>query len=219
MKKVFSFIVTLLLITASFAQSDKYTKAMEALVPSIDTTRSYDGLITLANSFERIANAEKTQWLPFYYAALANLNATYTFTMDGSFGDKTADIDPLADKAEALLNMADELNKNNSEIWCVKKMLASARMMANPMARYQEYGPVASAALETAKKLNPENPRVYILEGQDLFYTPEQYGGDKQEAKKKFETASSKFDTYKPESNIHPNWGLGQTKYFLSQIK
>lgn len=219
MKKFFSFIITSLLVTASFAQSDKYSKAMEALVPSIDTTRSYDGLITLANSFERIANAEKTQWLPFYYAALANLNATYSFTMDGSFGDKTADIDPLADKAEALLNKADELNKNNSEIWCVKKMLASARMMANPMARYQEYGPVASAALETAKKLNPENPRVYILEGQDLFYTPEQFGGDKQEAKKRFETAATKFDTYKPESNIHPNWGLGQTKYFLSQIK
>jgi hypothetical protein len=219
MKNVFSFIVASLLVTASFAQSDKYSKAMEALVPSIDTTRSYDGLITLANSFERIANAEKTQWLPFYYAALANLNATYSFTMDGSFGDKTADIDPLADKAEALLNKADELNKNNSEIWCVKKMLASARMMANPMARYQEYGPVASAALETAKKLNPENPRVYILEGQDLFYTPEQFGGDKQEAKKRFETAATKFDTYKPESNIHPNWGLGQTKYFLSQIK
>ncbi len=219
MKKVFSFIITSLLVTASFAQSDKYSKAMEALVPSIDTTRSYDGLITLANSFERIANAEKTQWLPFYYAALANLNATYSFTMDGSFGDKTADIDPLADKAEALLNKADELNKNNSEIWCVKKMLASARMMANPMARYQEYGPVASAALETAKKLNPENPRVYILEGQDLFYTPEQFGGDKQEAKKRFETAATKFDSYKPESNIHPNWGLGQTKYFLSQIK
>ena len=219
MKNVFSFIVVSLLVTASFAQSDKYSKAMEALVPSIDTTRSYDGLITLANSFERIANAEKTQWLPFYYAALANLNATYSFTMDGSFGDKTADIDPLADKAEALLNKADELNKNNSEIWCVKKMLASARMMANPMARYQEYGPVASAALETAKKLNPENPRVYILEGQDLFYTPEQFGGDKQEAKKRFETAATKFDTYKPESNIHPNWGLGQTKYFLSQIK
>ena len=219
MKNVFSFIVASLLVTASFAQSDKYSKAMEALVPSIDTTRSYDGLITLANSFERIANAEKTQWLPFYYAALANLNATYSFTMDGSFGDKTADIDPLADKAEALLNKADELNKNNSEIWCVKKMLASARMMANPMARYQEYGPVASAALETAKKLNPENPRVYILEGQDLFYTPEQFGGDKQEAKKRFETAATKFDSYKPESNIHPNWGLGQTKYFLSQIK
>lgn len=219
MKKFFSFIITSLLVTASFAQSDKYSKAMEALVPSIDTTRSYDGLITLANSFERIANAEKTQWLPFYYAALANLNATYSFTMDGSFGDKTADIDPLADKAEALLNKADELNKNNSEIWCVKKMLASARMMANPMARYQEYGPVASAALETAKKLNPENPRVYILEGQDLFYTPEQFGGDKQEAKKRFETAATKFDSYKPESNIHPNWGLGQTKYFLSQIK
>lgn len=59
MKNVFSFIVASLLVTASFAQSDKYSKAMEALVPSIDTTRSYDGLITLANSFERIQMRKK----------------------------------------------------------------------------------------------------------------------------------------------------------------
>ncbi len=219
MKKSLSLIVASLMLTVTFAQSEKYTKAMEALVPVIDTSRDHAALIDLSNSFERIANAEKTQWLPFYYAALANINAGYSFTMDGGFGDKSADIDPLADKAEELLNKAETLSKDNSEIWVVKKMLASVRMMGNPMARFQEYGPIATAALETAKKLNADNPRVYLLEGQDLFFTPEQFGGDKQEAKKRFETTISKFEIHKAESRVHPNWGLGQAKYFLSEIK
>ena len=99
MKKILSLLVVSLLMTATFAQSEKYTKAMEALVPAVDTIRSHDALITLSNSFERIAIAEKTQWLPFYYAALTTINAAYTFSMDGGFGDKSGDIDPLADKA------------------------------------------------------------------------------------------------------------------------
>lgn len=219
MKKFLTFIIALLAVTAGFAQNEKYTKAMEALVPSVDTTKNREELTSLANSFERIANAEKTQWLPYYYAALAYVNAGYTYAMDGSFGDKSSDIDPLADKAEQLLNKADELNKDNTEVWVVKKMLASLRLMANPMVRYMEYGAKATAALNMAKKLNEENPRIYLLEGQDLFFTPEQFGGDKEEAKKRFEMAISKFSAYKPESNIHPNWGLRATNYFMSQAK
>lgn len=219
MKKFIPFFISLLMVSTSYAQSEKYMKAMEPLVAAFDTTMNRDELAALANSFERIAAAEKTQWLPFYYAALANVNAGNTYAMDGGFGDKSSDVDPYADKAEKLLNQASDLNKDNSEIWVVKKMLASLRLMGNPMARYQEYGPVAATALETAKKLNPENPRVYLLEGQDLFFTPEQFGGDKVEAKKRFETALTKFQTIKPASSIEPQWGLRSTNYFLSQAK
>jgi hypothetical protein len=219
MKRMTITMAVSLFTAVSFAQTEKYTKAMEAIVPSVDTTRSREALVALSNSFERIANAEKTQWLPFYYAALTQISAAYTFAMDGGFGDKTADIDPMADKAEDLLKNAEALSKDNSEIWCVRKMLASVRMMGNPMVRYQEYGAKATAALETAKKLNADNPRVYMLEGQDLFFTPEEFGGDKQEAKKRFETAIEKFKAQKPESSIHPVWGMGQTMYFHSQIK
>jgi hypothetical protein len=218
MKKVFFLLLASSMMTGAIAQSEKYMKAMESLVVAVDTTRSIVGLTDLANSFERIANAEKTQWLPFYYAALATANAAYSYS-DGTFGDKSVVIDPLADKAETFLTKAEEFSKDNSEIWLVKKMIASVRMMANPMARYQEYSPVATAALETAKKLNPGNPRVYLQEGQDLYFTPEQFGGSKEEAKKRFEETVSKFSTFKPESGIHPNWGLGTAKYFLSQIK
>jgi hypothetical protein len=218
MKKTIFILMTLLLGTSVFAQGDiapneKYVKAMEALVPAVDTTHSIEGLTDLANSFERIANAEKTQWLPFYYAALCNINmANMYFQMQQA--DK---IDPLMDKAEPMLNKAEELEKNNAEIFCLKKMFNTGKMMADPMNRYMTFGPAAAEALETAKGLNPENPRVYLLEGIDKFYTPEQYGGSKTEGKKLFEEAIKKFETFKPASSIHPSWGLGQAKYFMTQ--
>jgi hypothetical protein len=221
MKKFFFLAFTILIAYASFAQSEKYTKAMEPKVAAVDTTRTADGLKDLTNTFERIGDAEKTQWLPYYYAALTQINSGYMLmqnknVMDGGLGSV---IDPIADKAESLLNKAEALSKNNSEIFVVKKMIASLRMMADPMSRYMTYGPQAAQALETAKKLNPNNPRIYYLEGQDKLYTPEQFGGSKTEAKKLFEVALEKYSTFKPESSLHPQWGRGTTEYFLTQAQ
>lgn len=217
MKKQFLLAAAFFIAITSFSQNEKFTKAMEQLVPAVDTTRSLDGLNNLANSFQRIADAEKNQWLPYYYAALANVSAAYMIGM-GQMGmaDKT---DPLADKAETLLNKAAELSKDNSEIYCVKKMIATLRLMGDPQNRYMTYGPAAEEALATAKSLNPSNPRVTLLEAQDKLFTPEQYGGSKEEAKKLFEEAIKKYETYKPETNIHPSWGLIRTQYFLAGIK
>ncbi len=215
MKRIMLSLAIAVVCLAANAQSERYKAAMEKLVPAIDTTRSIAGLTELANSFQRIAEAEKTQWLPYYYAALANVNSANVLFTTG----QTEQIDPLTDKAAPLLAKAEELQKDNSEIFCLKKMLNTAKMMADPQNRYMTYGPVAAEALAKAKQLNPENPRVYLLEGQDLFFTPEQFGGDKQEAKKRFEESLKKFESYKPEDSISPNWGKGQAGYFLSQIK
>ena len=212
MKKISLVLIALLMAISVFAQSEKYVKAMEALVSAVDTTHSQDGLTELANSFERIATAEKTQWLPFYYAALCNINKANMYYQ----AQEVDKIDPLMDKAEPMLTKAEELEKNNSEIFCLKKMLNTGKMMADPMNRYMTYGPAATEALETAEGLNPENPRVYLLKGIDKFYTPEQFGGSKTEAKKLFEEANKKFEAFKPASSIHPSWGMGQVKYFLT---
>lgn len=204
---------TALLAFRAGAQSEKFVKAMENLVPAVDTTHSIDGLASLANSFERIANAEKTQWLPYYYAALCHISqANMFYSMQ-----QTDKIDPLMDKAEPFLKKAAELAPGNSEVSCLTKMFNTGKMMADPMNRYMTYGPVAAAALEEAKKLNPENPRVYLLEGIDKFYTPEQFGGSKEEGKKLFNLALEKFKTFKPASSIDPSWGIHQVEYFLSQ--
>lgn len=220
MKKQIFLLMLLFAGATSFAQNEKYVKAMEPKVAALDTSHNTEVLKDLANSFERIADAEKTQWLPYYYAALAHVNAGYMAGMGASgMGGNADKSDPEADKADELIKKAEALSKDNSEIWVVKKMIATLHMMGDPMTRYMTYGPQAAEALATAKKLNPENPRVYLLEGQDKFYTPEQYGGSKEEAKKLFEQAADKFEVFKPETSIHPSWGLYQTKYFLTQAK
>ncbi len=220
MKKGFFVMMASLLMTTAFAQNEKYIKAMEALVSAVDTSQNVAGLTDLANSFERIAKAEKTQWLPFYYAAYCHVMAgTLSLPKNGSFGDNSAITDPIADKAKGLLDTAIKIAKGNTEIYCIQKMIHGLRMMGNAMARYMTEGPLAEAALAKAKEANAGNPRIYILEAQDKFYTPEQFGGSKAEAKVLFEKAQSLFETFKPESTIHPNWGLPTTKYFLSQLK
>jgi hypothetical protein len=216
MKKIATTILSVCMLTAGWAQSEKYTKAMEQKIAAIDTSRSMASWQDLANSFERIADAEKTQWLPYYYAALSHVMIGYNLGQGqtGGFADKT---DPEAEKAEILIAKAESLSKDNSEIFCVKKMIATLRMMGDPMTRWQNYGPLASEALAKAKELNPNNPRVYLLEGQDKFFTPEQFGGSKSEAKLLFEEAMKKYESFKPESTIHPQWGMSQVKYFHAE--
>ena len=218
MKKIFLFTVLAGSFFVTSAQSPRFESTMETNIQALDTTRSVEGLVTLANNFERIAEAEKNQWLPYYYAAYAQVVTGFMMGMPGNpaGADKT---DPLADKAESLLNQAQTLTSENSELYIVRKMVATLRFTADPMNRYQTYGPLAAEALEKARSLDPENPRVYLLEGQDKFYTPEQFGGSKTEAKKLFEQTIQKFESFKPQSKLHPNWGLVQAKYFYDLCK
>ena len=213
------FLMTLLagMVTVSgFSQSDKYLKAMEAQMVNVDTVITTTGSLEMANTFQRIADAEKTQWLPYYYAALSHTMAGYHALAEPS-GSQKADTE--ADKAEELLKKAEGLTKENSEIFVVKKMINTLRLSADPQNRYMTFGPAAQEALDKAKQLNPANPRVTLLEGQDKFFTPEQYGGSKTEAKTILEDAMKKFDAFKPESSIAPHWGLRQAQWLYSQCK
>src|SRR5436309_14926852 len=112
---------------ASFAQSEKYVKAMKEKVAAVDTTFVPDKLIELSASFERIGDAEKSQWLPYYYAALTQVTSAYIMSMDKQGMSNITD--PMADKAEQLINKAEALSKDNSEIFVVKKMIATLRLM------------------------------------------------------------------------------------------
>jgi tetratricopeptide (TPR) repeat protein len=218
MKKLIIALLVLAAVGAN-AQSEKYVKAMEDKVRALDTVRTMQGWQNLANSFERIGDAEKTQWLPFYYAALSHAMSGYMTTNGQPGAGDITQLDMLADKAETLVNKAEALEKENSEIFCVKKMIATLKMSADPMNRWQTYGPKAAESLAKARTLDASNPRVYMLDGQDKFFTPEQFGGNKAEAKKLFEQSLKMYESFKPKSSIHPRWGMNQVKYFLAQVK
>ena len=213
MKKL---LIALVLVSASilsYAQSEKYIGAMQKNLSAIDTSfKNPPSLLTLANNFERIANAEKTQWLPYYYAAFCQVN--YGFMEQDK--DK---VDAIADKATDLISKADSLMPNNSEISCIKSMIASCHMMVNPMQRYMEYGPESGSNIEKAMQQDPANPRPYYLKGQALKYTPEQFGGGCKTAKPQLQTAFDKYAAFKPASPMHPTWGKGQVDSLLKECQ
>jgi hypothetical protein len=201
------------LSVAGFSQSDKYMAAMQRNLGAMDSSFSNPpSLLSLANTFERIAEAEKNQWLPYYYAALCQVNYGFMVT------DKTQS-DIIADKATALINKADSLSPKNSEISCVKSMIASCHLMVNPQQRYMQYGQESNTEMENAMEQDPTNPRPYLLKGQSLKYTPEQFGGGCKTAKPALQTAIDKFLVYKPASELHPTWGLQRVKQLMKECE
>ena len=201
MKKIFLSTLMFAITVIAFAQSEKFTSAMKTNLAAMDTAfKNPANLLTLSNNFERIATAEKTQWLPYYYAAFCHVN--YGFMLKDK--DK---IDGFADKASLLIAKADSLAPNNSEISCIKSMIASCHMMVNPQQRWQDYGAESSSNMQDAMKQDPTNPRPYFLKGQGLKYTPESFGGGCKTAKPALEIAQTKYETFKPANEISPNWG------------
>jgi hypothetical protein len=205
-------LLALLLVTAiGFSQSNRYQSSMQSNIALLDSAKSSEDYTSVSASFERIADAEKTQWLPYYYAALANIWKGFT--------DTKADKDAVADKADALIAKAEAIEPKNSEIMLLKSMSSTLHMLVDPMTRWQKYGTAVAAAMATAKQLDPNNPRVYYWEAQNLMGTPEQFGGGKAKAKPVFEKSIELFKTFKPINNLYPNWGQQVAERMLKQTQ
>ena len=204
MKKILFFLILCsITIPALAQQNDKYTAAMQKNLSGLDSAfKNPEAMLALANSFNRIGEAEKTQWLPYYYAAFCQVNYGYMQL------EKNKDlVDDIAAKATEYLKKADAMNAKNSEISCVKSMIATSIFLVNPMVRYNEYGAISQQYLEEAKKQDTTNPRPYFLIGQGLRYTPEQFGGGCSAALPILEEAAKKYENFVPASAIDPNWG------------
>lgn len=211
MKKLMLLLLLPIAFSSVKGQNEKYISAMKTNIAAIDSSfKNPQNLLKLANNFERIALAEKNQWLPYYYAAFCQVNFTY-------MEQDKSQIDGIADKATSLINKADSLQPENSEVSCIKSMIASSHMMVNPMQRYMEYGPESAGQLEKAIKQDTTNPRPYFLRGQGLFYTPEQFGGGCKTAVVQLQVAVDKFTTFTPASAIAPNWGRERTDMLLKE--
>ncbi len=211
MKKLLFLSVLISLSFVSFSQSEKYTAAMQKNIAAIDSGfRNPAYLLTLANNFERIAVAEKNQWLPYYYAAYCQVN-------NGFMEQDKDKVDAIADKATDLIFKSDSLAPNNSEISCIKSMIASCHMMVNPMQRFMEYGAENSSNIDKAMVQDPTNPRPYLLQGQTLKYTPEQFGGGCKVALPILQTSLEKHASFKPATEFSPTWGKSRVEQLIKE--
>ena len=201
----------MLLTVTAYSQTEKYTHAMKTNLSKFDSIKSSEEYQALAATFERIGDAEKTEWLPYYYSSLALLTPGWT--------DTKIDKDANAVKIKSLLDKAEPLTKDNAdkaEVLSIRNMTATQQMLVDPQNRWMNYGQEGATYLKQAKDLDPENPRLAYLEGAGIFGTPEQFGGGKAKAKPLLEKAVSLFKAEKPKP-LHPSWGLQIAESMLAQ--
>ncbi|WP_447642330.1 MULTISPECIES: hypothetical protein [Chitinophagaceae] len=210
MKKViFSFLLLTALAPIAHAQSDKYVAAMQKNLHAFDSSKTAQDFQNLEASFERIANAEKSQWLPFYYAGLSE-------ALSG-FSDPKSDKDIVGAKVLELAGKADAIQKSD-ETQVLYYMGYILQMLVDPQGRYMTYGANAQKALADGIAANPNNPRLYLMKGQGLLQTPEFAGGGKAAAKPVLEKAVALFETDKPQP-LYPNWGKDQAAKALEKCQ
>lgn len=211
MKKIlFSLSVVLLSLVAN-AQSDAYSNGMKSFMGKLQGQQTAESYQETANGFLRIANAETSQWLPKYYAA-------YCMIMQTMFTKDKQAIDPILDAADNLLSEISTSVKSD-EVMCLQAWSKSARIGVDPMSRGMKYGMESAKFLGQAQALNPENPRVYFLQAQSAFYTPEQFGGGKKTALRLFQTALEKYEKFKPANELMPNWGKEVTVQMIQECQ
>lgn len=210
MKKSIIFLFTIVSFSTAYAQNDKLEAAMKPLVEKIHATRFDQSLTEASNKMERIATVEPDEWLPQYWVAYCNII--------GSLSEQDEDKKELMlDKAEEYAMKAVELNKNNDEVQQLVAYMYNMKLAASPMTGWMRYGSKVEEHIENAKKINPNNPRVALLEAESVYYTPATFGGGKDKAKPMIEKAQKLFKAFEPKNELMPNWGESTVNYYLSQ--
>jgi hypothetical protein len=209
--KIFLTLLFTLSVIAGIYADDKYEKAVRKNLERMDTCRVSADYLNVANAFERIALAENGKWLPYYYASLNYVLASY---VDSSNSQK----DMYLDKAAGFIHTADSLVPSNSEVLTLKGMIAQARMQIDPMSRWQKYGGEAQFNFQKAMEADSLNPRPEYLVGVGVYYTPKQFGGGPDKAKPILENSFRKYEQFVLENDLMPKWGKQMAEELLKQI-
>jgi hypothetical protein len=182
---------------SSDAQNKKFIASMKKSILLMDSAKTATDYYKAARSFGK--TGERKNWLVNYYMGMC-----YVFV---SMENPEEYVDKWCDTAEVFINVADSLSPNNSEVYVLKALWASAKIMDDPRSRAFIYGKKSYDFTQKAMDLNPDNPRSYVSKAQGFYYTPDAFGGGCVKAKPMAEKALEKFKIFKPASEIHPRWG------------
>jgi hypothetical protein len=195
-------------VTSSYA--DKYESAMKATLQKLTEATTIDSYRDVAASFERIAEAEQSKWLPFYYAGLSYVWASHTI-QDG------ATIDGLLDKAQVFVEKAGKLSAQNDEIITLQGYIYMMKVVVDPATRGAQYSGMAMQQFGQAVGLNDQNPRALLMMGRMQMGTDQFFGNDVSQSCGMIKKAAAMFETQVPKSEIDPAWGKEMAGMFVSE--
>lgn len=197
MKILFIFFILLIQLPVQ-AQVTNQSKALEDAVMQFNQTSKSQAYQELYLQFEQLYKVNKTNWLIPYYAGM-----TRSLMCLLKMGDR----DALANDALLWVGRAKSIVKND-EIYCAESLAYTAKMSVNPALRWLVYEGKIKKALSFAKKLNPNNPRAYVLEANIQQKIPFIFGGGCKSVKPLMQKAELCFNAQNKVNSVEPSWGF-----------
>ena len=180
------------------AQSPNQAKVLESAVMQFNQANNPNSYKQLYLQFEQLYSVDKTNWLIPYYAGM-----TKSIMCLLKMGDR----DALANDALLWVARAKAIEVND-EIYCAESLAYTAKMSVNPALRWFTYEGKIKNTLSLAKKLNPSNPRAYILEANIQQKLPFIFGGGCKSAKPFIQKAELFISNQNKVNSIEPSWGI-----------
>jgi hypothetical protein len=194
-------------------QAQNFKETLQKTFLAFDTTQNQQVKQEQSNRLSMIAKKWNTEWATHYYAAYSKIMLSYDEKEEAKKDAYLDEADKELDETVSLLGKA------NDETYVIAAMIANARMAVNPMNRWQKYGKVFSENMDKAKAINPDNPRMYLIQGISKFYTPKAFGGGKKPSLPYFEKAGGLYAKEKADDISKPFWGKYTNNFFLEQCK
>lgn len=213
MKTKLTILVLVALAGSAFGTDEKkYAETMANNIELIYKAATPEELQQAINVFDRVGNAEKTKWEPFYYQAFG-----YIMLANGE--KDGARKDSFLDLSKATIDKATAINANESEIVALEGFINMIRVTVDPATRGPQFSMAAMQLFGKANALNPENPRALALMAQMQLGTARFFKSSTEEACATATKAAEKFATYKSQNPFAPAWGKGMTKEVLNNCK
>lgn len=144
-------------VFSAFCADPAYETAMKKQVSAMKTIQTLEESQAITNAFLRIAEAKPEEWLPLYYAAYLQTTAVFRFEVDK---------DQYLDQAMTLVEKAEKISVDNSEITAMKGYVVMGKISLDPASRGQSLSPQAMQLFGKAISLDRENPRALMLMSQ-----------------------------------------------------
>jgi len=203
--KYLIFIVALCL-SSSLAGQDQYIKGMEKAMKLWSEKKDNEAIAM----FERIAQAEKDNWVPSYYAANVLIVASF------STKDKAL-VNEMLEKAKTHIAVAHERSPDNSEVTTMEGLLYTGYVAMDPGTYGMTLSPKIMELHQTAVALDPTNPRAvanlidYEIGGAKFFNQPLESFCDRLEA------ALPLYDAQKADYPFAPSFGKERVEQSMKE--
>jgi hypothetical protein len=161
---------------------------------------------------ERIAAAEKSNWLPNYYVAL--INTTEAFNPANK-----EKVPAMIIKAQDAIENATLISPNNDEIMVVQAMLYTVILIQDPMTNGVKYTGLVMEQYGKALAINPNNPRAVFSKAEFEIGSAKYWGTDTKPMCAQIEKSIQLFANFKPETPFSPKWGLDRAQEALKGCK